>query len=187
MRIAPRFVRIALVGAAFAVSAVSAQTTAGLKIGVINVAKLLDQAPQAQAAMAALQEEFAPRQRDIVSMQKDLQQKQDTLQRDSAVMGEEERANLERDIREAQRNVQREQNEYTEDLNIRRNEELSKLQRSLLQEVQTYARNARYDLVVADVLFYSSAVDITEEVLKGLNQGNANQAEQKPASKPASP
>ena len=171
MRIATLLGRAFLVAAALAVTGVNAQTANGLKIGVINVAKLLDQAPQAQAAMAALQEEFAPRQRDIVAMQRELQQKQETLQRDSAVMGEEERVNLEREIREGQRNVQREQNEYMEDLNIRRNEELGKLQRSLLQEVQTYARNASYDLVVADVLFYSSAIDITEEVLKGLSQG----------------
>lgn len=170
MRIALLFGRAFLVAAALAATAANAQTTSGLKIGVINVAKLLEKAPQAQAAMAALQEEFAPRQRDIVAAQHDLQQKQETLQRDSAVMGEEEKANLEREIRDGQRNVQREQNEYMEDLNIRRNEELSKLQRSLLQEVQTYARNASYDLVVSDVLFYSSAIDITEEVLAGLNK-----------------
>jgi outer membrane protein len=175
MRMALLLLRFGVLGSMLAVSGVNAQT-ANLKIGVINVAKLLDQAPQAQAAMAALQEEFAPRQRNIVNLQRDLQQKQETLQRDSAVMAEEERVNLEREIREGQRNVQREQNEYMEDLNIRRNEELSKLQRSLLQEVQTYARSASYDLVVADVLFYSSAVDITEEVLKGLAAGQGGKA-----------
>jgi outer membrane protein len=149
------------------VTAAQAQTT-DLKVGVINVARLLEQAPQAQVAMNALQDEFAPRQRQIVALQRDLQQKQETLQRDSAVMGEEERLNMERQIREDQRNLTREQNEYVEDLNIRRNEELGRLQRSLLQEVQAYARSARYDLVVADVLYYSAAVDITAEVLEAL-------------------
>jgi outer membrane protein len=147
--------------------------TSGLKIGVINVPRLLDQAPQAQAAMNALQDEFAPRQRDLVTAQRNLQQKQETLQRDSAVMGEPERLNMEREIRDEQRDLQRQQNEYVEDLNIRRNEELGRLQRSLLQEVQAYARNAQYDLVVADVLYYSAAVDITADVLKALETGPA--------------
>lgn len=156
--------------------ATQASAQENLKIGVVNVARLLEQAPQAQAAMEALQQEFAPRQRDIVAIQQSLQDKGETLQRDGAVMGEEERVNLERDIRDEQRDLEREQSEYLEDLNIRRNEELSKLQRSLLQEVQAFARGAGYDLVVSDVLFYSSAVDITDAVLQGLEDRYATES-----------
>ena len=146
-----------------------AQTTE-MRIGVVNVARLLEQAPQAQAAMNALQQEFAPRQRDIVAIQRSLQEKQQTYDRDGPVMAEAERLSLEREIRDQQRDLEREQNDYLEDLNIRRNEELGKLQRSLLQQVQTHARNAGYDLVVADVLYYSAAIDITDEVLKRLEE-----------------
>jgi outer membrane protein len=165
--------RIGIVLSALILMTAANAQTGNLKIGVVNVSRLLQEAPQAQTAMAALQEEFAPRQRKIVAMQKDLQDKQQTLQRDGAVMAEEERMSLERDVRDGQRNLKREQDEYLEDLNVRKNEELSKLQRSLLQQVQTYARNANYDLVVSDVLFYSSAVDITEDVLKGLQDSHA--------------
>jgi len=142
----------------------------GMRIGVVNVARLLEQAPQAQAAMSALQDEFAPRQRDIVAIQRSLQEKQQTYDRDGQVMGEAERLNLERDIRDEQRDLEREQNDYLEDLNIRRNEELGNLQRSLLQQVQIYARDTGYDLVVADVLYYSTAIDITDDVLRGLQE-----------------
>jgi len=142
----------------------------GMRIGVVNIARLLEQAPQAQAAMSALQDEFAPRQRDIVAIQRSLQEKQQTYDRDGQVMGEAERLNLERDIRDDQRDLEREQNDYLEDLNIRRNEELGNLQRSLLQQVQIYARDTGYDLVVADVLYYSTAIDITDDVLRGLQE-----------------
>jgi outer membrane protein len=141
-----------------------------MRIGVVNVARLLEQAPQAQQAMSALQQEFAPRQRDIAAIQRSLAEKQQTYERDGQVMGEAERLSLEREIRDQQRDLEREQNDYLEDLNIRRNEELGKLQRSLLQQVQAHARNAGYDLVVADVLYYSSAIDITDEVLRGLEE-----------------
>lgn len=158
-----------LLMAAWLAGAAHAQTTE-MRIGVVNVARLLEQAPQAQAAMSALQQEFAPRQRDIVAIQRSLQEKQQTYDRDGPVMAEAERLSLEREIRDQQRDLEREQNDYLEDLNIRRNEELGKLQRSLLQQVQTHARNAGYDLVVADVLYYSSAIDITDEVLRRLEE-----------------
>jgi outer membrane protein len=144
---------------------------ADMKIGVVNVARLLEEAPQAKAAMQALQEEFAPRQREIVQQQKDLRTQQDKLQRDGAVMAENERRNTERDLREGERELSRKQSEYLEDLNLRRNEELGKLQRSLLQEVQAFARAGNFDLVVGDgVLFAKDSMDITSQVLAQLQQ-----------------
>jgi outer membrane protein len=168
-----------IAAAVLTMNTANAQESA-MRIGVVNVPRLLEQAPQAQAAMGALQQEFAPRQRDIVAIQSALQEKQQTYERDGPVMGEAERLNLEREIRDDQRALEREQNDYLEDLNIRRNEELSKLQRSLLQQVQAYARDAGYDLVVADVLYYSSAMDITEDVLRGLEASSSNNSDTTP-------
>jgi outer membrane protein len=140
-----------------------------IKIGVVNVPVLMEQAPQAKVAMDALQEEFAPRQRDILAKQKELEDLNTKVQRDLAVMGETERRNAETDLRDLQRDVQRMQNEFREDLNLRRNEELGNLQRSLLKEVQDYAETEGFDLVVGDgVLYASSAVNITESVLRAM-------------------
>ena len=68
-----------------------------------------------------------------------------------------------------QREVTRLQTEFREDLNPRQNEELGVLQRSLLKEVQDYAAQQGFDLVVGDgVLFASSTVNITEDVLRAV-------------------
>ena len=87
--------------------------------------------------MDALQEEFAPRQREIIAKQKEYEELGEKVQRDVAVMGETERRNAESDLRNLQRDVTRLQNEFREDLNLRRNDELGKLQRSLLEEVHS--------------------------------------------------
>jgi len=129
---------------------------------------LLEQSPQTESVTKKLQDEFAPRQRDITALRQKLQTQQDTFQRDAPVMGEEERLNLERQIRDAQRELQRTENEYLEDLNLRRNEEVGKLQRDVLQRVQEYARAQKFDLVIADAIFVSTAIDITDEVLAAL-------------------
>ena len=140
-----------------------------LKIGVVNVPALMQRAPQAAAVSAVLEEEFQPRQREIVAKQKELEELTERVQRDLAVMGETERRNAEKDVRELQREVSRLQNEFQEDLNLRRNEELGGLQRALLKEVTDYAQSAGFDLVVGDgVLYASSAVNITENVLRAM-------------------
>lgn len=162
---------------------------AQLKVAVVNVPRLLEEAPQAKTAMQALQDEFAPRQRAIVAQQKELKTKEEKLQRDGAVMAENERRNTEKDLRDGQREMARKQNEYVEDLNVRRNEELGKLQRSLLQEVQTFARAANYDLVVGDgVLYVNESMDITAQVLSALQQRfKSGGAAIKPATSPVKP
>ena len=154
-------------------AAVSAQ--ANLKIGVVSVARLLEQSPQSAVVTKALTDEFGPRQREITAMQERLRTQTETFQRDSAVMGEQERLNLERQIRDGQRELERTQNVYLEDLNLRRNEEVNKLQRDILQKVQEYARAQQFDLVLADanVIFASTAVDITEAVLRVLQPAGA--------------
>ena len=138
-----------------------------LKIGVVNVPVLMDRAPQTKAAMDALQEEFAPRQREFMAKQKELEDLTAKIQKDVSVMGETERRNAEKNLRDLQRDVARIQQEFREDLELRQNEELGILQRSLLKEVQDYAQAEGYDLIVGDgVLFASTAVNITEEVLR---------------------
>ncbi|MDJ0927128.1 MAG: OmpH family outer membrane protein [Gammaproteobacteria bacterium] len=139
------------------------------KIGFVNIARLISESPQATAAMAALQEEFAPRQRELVAQRKAFEDRQAQVQRDLDVMGPEERRNAEVDLRKEERNLARTLEELNEDANLRRNEELGKLQRELLQEVAAYAQSAGYDLVVGEgVLYASQAVDITTEVLDRL-------------------
>ena len=138
------------------------------KIGVVNVARLLQEAPQAQAASQALENEFAARRRDLENQQKDLKTREDKLAKDGAVMSETERRNAEKTLRDNQRELARKQNEFLEDLNVRRNEALGQLQRTVLQEVQTYAKSAGLDVVVADALYASASVDITNQVLSAL-------------------
>ncbi len=154
---------------ALALCLISTGALAELKIGVVDFSKLLEESPQAQAAMQALQDEFAPRQREIVAQQNELRTQEETLQKDRDIMAEAERRNAERTLRDGQRDLARKQNEYLEDLNLRRNEELGSLQRSLVEEVQAFARSSNYDLIVGDnVLFASDAVDITGQILAGL-------------------
>jgi len=160
---------LTLAAVSLPLGAAQAQT----KIGVVNVQRLLQESPQAQAASNSLENEFAARRRDLEAQQKDLKAREDKLQKDGAVMAEAERRNAEKTLRDGQRELARKQNEFLEDLNVRRNEALGQLQRTVLQEVQTYAKSAGFDVVVADALYASPAVDITSQVLSALQARKA--------------
>ena len=140
-----------------------------MKIGVVSLPALIERAPQTKSSMDALQEEFAPRQREFLAKQKEYEDFQAKAQKDFAVMGETERRNAEKELRDLQREVTRLQTEFREDLNLRQNEEYGVLQRALLKEVQDYAQEQGYDLIVGDgVLFASNSVNITEEILRAV-------------------
>jgi outer membrane protein len=141
-----------------------------LTVGVVNVQQLLEQVPQAQAATLSLQNEFAEPQRELIAIQSELQQLQETYDRDAPVMGQTERTALERQLLQAQRDFEREQAIFQEDLNIRRNEELNALQILIFQQIQAFAQNQNYDLIVADALYYSNAIDVTDDILIAMQE-----------------
>ena len=165
--------RIALVGGLAAVwsvalAAVPAQA-AGLRIAVVNYGELLQQSPQAKAAVAKLRAEFAPKQRTLQVEANALKAKEDTLKKNEATMTQDQRDQAELDLRERYQDLARKQSEIQDDVNTRRNELMSQLQRTLLQVVQNYARAQKYDLVLADGVIYSdSTLDITPAILSAL-------------------
>ena len=168
MKFITRIVASVIVAVTFSGVAVAED---GVKIGVVNVPRLLQESPQARAAMGQLQDEFAPVQREIVELQNELKAKQEKLQRDVDVMSADERRNAERDLQNDQRALARRQNEFAEDFDLRRNEMLGRMQQDLLAEIQSYANEAGYDLVLGEgVLHISPEMDITAEVLKGLEE-----------------
>lgn len=155
--------------AAIALLAASASHAADLKIGFVNAARVSAEAPQADAAREKLEKEFAPRDQELLAMQKEVKDLEEQLARDAAVMKESERGRLERDIVSRKREIRRMQDEFREDLNMRRNEELAKLQRQIIETIHQLAKDEKFDLIVSDgVLYASDRIDITAKVIERL-------------------
>jgi outer membrane protein len=147
----------------------SAQASAEIKMGVVNFQKLLEDAPQTKTAMQALENEFAPRRRELLTMQNDLKARDEKLQKEGAVMSEADRAKAEKTLRDQQREFSRKAGEFQDDASTRRNEEIGKVQRYLVSEIQTYASAQGFDLVLGDGVFFAKGpLDITAQVLAVL-------------------
>ena len=157
----------ALAGTA-GVAPVQAQA-AGLRIAYVNYSQLIQESPQAQSAVASLRAEFAPKQRILQVEANQLKAKEDTLKKNEATMTQDQRDQAELDLRERYQDLARKQSEIQDDVNTRRNELMSELQKTLVQVVQNYAKQQRYDLVLADgVIYANSALDITPAILSAL-------------------
>lgn len=164
---------------------------AEVKMGVVNFQKLLEEAPQTKTAMQALENEFAPRRRDLLTMQNDLKAKDEKLQKEGAVMAEADRAKAEKTLRDQQREFSRKAGEFQDDASTRRNEEIGKVQRYLVTEIQAYGNANGYDLVLGDGVFFAKGpLDITANVLAVLATKPTTLPTAPPAgaaAKPASP
>ncbi|HEC28041.1 MAG TPA: OmpH family outer membrane protein [Gammaproteobacteria bacterium] len=142
----------------------------GSKMAVVNVAKALEESPQAIAANKRLELEFAPRNKALINLRKKLRRYEDRLAKQGMQMSESQLRKLERNVRDTKREIRRAQEDYREDLNIRRNEELRKLQKRVKRAIIRVASKNNYDIVVGEGVLYSSKkVDITDEILKALS------------------
>jgi outer membrane protein len=140
-----------------------------MKIGFVNVAKVIEESPQGDHVKKSLEEEFAPKQQKLMDDEKSLRQLGDRLRRDGALMTESQRSKLERDAVAKERELKRKQDSFREDLNFRRNELLMELQQKVMKTIQDYAKKNQYDLLVAEgVLYASDAIDVTDDIIQLL-------------------
>ena len=144
---------------------------AELRVAYVNMAKVLEDAPQATEASAKLEQSFSPREREIVALQREVRELEERLLRDGQGMTDVTRGGLELDLRSRKRELKRQQDEFREDLNLRKGQELAAIQRLVIDAIQGLAAREGYDLVLSEgVVFASSRVDVTDRVLERLRQ-----------------
>ena len=159
-----------LLAASFFVYAASV-SAAELKIGYVQVDKILQEAPQTAESGKKLEKEFSPRTQELERMQKQIRDQESALDKNSLTLSETERRNKERDISSLKIEFQRKQRELREDVNLRKNEELGSLQERINKAVSSVAQAEGYDLVIySGVAYASNKVDITDKVLKSLGK-----------------
>lgn len=151
----------------FAVNVNSAE----LKIGYVQVDKILQEAPQTAESGKKLEKEFAPRSQELERMQKQIKDIETSIDKDALTMSEADRKNKERDASNLKIDFQRKQRELREDVNLRKNEELGALQDRINKAVTAVSEAEAYDLVVyGGVAYANKKIDITDKVLKSLGK-----------------
>ncbi|MDI1299612.1 OmpH family outer membrane protein [Methylotenera sp.] len=144
---------------------------AELKVGYVQVDKILQEAPQTAESGKKLEKEFSPRSQELDRMAKQIKDLEAALDKDGLTIAEADRRSKERDVQNIKTEFQRKQRELREDINLRKNEELGSLQDRINKAVQSVAKAESYDLVMySGVAYAADKIDITDKVLKLLGK-----------------
>jgi len=139
-----------------------------IKIGYVDAAKILEDAPQSKASLKKLEGEFGPREQELRKMRDDITRLENELDKNSLVMSDSDREKRNRELLDSQRQLRRAQQDFREEYNLRRNEELADLQRIVSDKIIEIAKSEGYDLIMQQVVYASKKIDITDQVLKRL-------------------
>ena len=140
------------------------------KIGVMHVERILQQSAAAKAAHDRIEQEFKGRDADLARMEQEVRDAAAQLEKTRATPSADARATQERALEARTRDVQRQRQAFAEDLRTRQFEELDKLKERLDRVLTRYAKERNFDLILQDALFVGRAVDITDDVIKALQQ-----------------
>ena len=140
-----------------------------LKVGVVNSDRLLRDSQPARAAMQKLEAEFSKRDKELQDMGARLKSSAERFEKDGPVMSETDRVRRQRELAEMDREFQRKQREFREDFNQRRNEELQGLLERTNRIIRQIAEQEKFDLIVQEAVYFNPRIDMTERVLRALN------------------
>ncbi|QDD01658.1 OmpH family outer membrane protein [Candidatus Methylopumilus planktonicus] len=144
---------------------------ADLKVGFVQVDKILQEAPQTIESNKKLEKEFSSRTDKLKADVKALKERESSFSKDALTMKESERDTKEKSLSQLRVDVQRKERELREDINIRRNEELGGLQEQINKAVTSVSKAEGFDLVLYNGVAYASEkIDITDKILKSLGK-----------------
>ncbi len=157
------------VSALLSLSALAAQAQDNLKIGYVNVERVMRESNLAKSAQTKLESEFGKREKELADMEAKRRTMAEKLEKDTPMLSEAERARRNREFQDLDRDFQRKGREYQEDLNRRKNEELQNIQERSSRVVKQIFDSEKFDLIFQDAIFFSPRVDITKRVIDTLN------------------
>lgn len=168
------------------------------KIALINIRNAIVATAEGKIAQAQLQSQFAPRQNDLQSTQKQIEDLQRRLTEGARTLSDEEKAKMQRQGELLTRRLQRGNDDLTEELNAAQAEVVDGIGRKMLEVIDRYARENGYTIVLdtsaqgTPVVYGSSQSDITQEIVRLYDQAYpvksaASAGSGAPAPKPAAP
>lgn len=144
------------------------------RVAIVDMQRLLDEAPQMVAARERLTREFAPRDAELARQREQLRQMEGRLREQGGQMPAEAARRLAEEVEVLRRALERAEERLREELAARNREERDRVWGQLGEAVSRYARDNGIDLVLPTPVLYASArIDITDRVLDLLRRDAA--------------
>lgn len=163
MRYCARIICVLLCGLALAPAAVAQD----LRVGYVDMKRVLDNAPQVLAGRETLDLEFRSRSEAIEIDEFQAKTLEDRLAQGD--MPADNALQVERELRELRRSINRRKEDLRDELSFRRTEEVQKLEEEINVAVQEIAQRNGFDLILSSPVVYANPdLDITDLILEQL-------------------
>lgn len=164
------YLRTTLVALLMTLAAAAPVFAAELKIGYIDTERLFRESSLSVKAQKKLEAEFSKRDQDIQKMVKQARDLQAQLEKEDMTLSAADKSRKERDLANLTTQIQRSQREFREDLNQRKQEEFNTIHERARVAILDIANKEKYDLIVENAVYASPRIDLTDRVLKALDQ-----------------
>ncbi len=140
-----------------------------IKIGFINGVRIERESKRVQQGTEALKKEFAAREKALQELRIQVLTMQSELEKLKPDTQPAEFTRKRREFSALAQRLEQGGRAFNEDLERRKAEERQKFVRDVSAVVRKIAEARKLDLVVQEAVYATSAIDITNQVLKGLD------------------
>jgi outer membrane protein len=165
-----RWLAKAVIATSLGLAAGVALAQESIKVGFVNTDRVMREANVSKASQAKLEAEFGKREKEMIDQGEKLRQAVEKFEREAPTLSEANRTARQRALTEQDRDFQRKRREFQEDLNQRKNEELQGVLERANRAVKQIAEAEKYDVIFQDAVYMNPKHDITDRVLRALNQ-----------------
>jgi outer membrane protein len=142
---------------------------ADLKIGVVNLDRILRESAPAQRAQKRIEAEIAKREQEMGKLTEQIKRLQEKSDKDALTASDSDRGRRDLELQELTREFQRKQREAREDINQRRNDELRQVLERANKVVRQIAEAEKFDIILQEAVYANPRIDITEKVVRAMD------------------
>src|SRR5580765_1148124 len=164
--------------------------TAG-KIAVLNVRQAIVTTAEGKQASAELQSQFASQQNELEALNKQINDLRQQLAANATTWGDDQKARAAAQGQRLTAKFDRQNTALQEDVNAAQSEVVDRIGRKMMDVIERYARENGYVAVFeypaqnTSVVYASTNIDITSEIIKLYDQAYPAKPGTAPATKPA--
>jgi len=142
-------------------------SAAELKIGIVDVQKIFNKAPQVKTINEKIQKQFKEQTDAISALQKKGGELQEKGQRDAMTLTTAQKIKLQRDLQALDSEFKMKQKYLQEDVQNAKKQEQAKIMRIIQQAITKVAADGKYDLIlqIEASAYASSAINISDKVI----------------------
>lgn len=145
---------------------------ADVKIGVLDLNKVLASDSQVTTMQDQLKKQFEPRNQDIINAQKSLQNDIEKYNKDSGKMKGDDVKKAQDKIINSQKKLQEMQGSFQHDLTEAQNKSMQTILKRVEKIVNKFATDQKYDLIVTKVstVYNDSKLEVTDQIVDALKK-----------------